>query len=82
MKAKIFYLYLKGKYNGRNNGEIQLHYSELHGQQGFSCKSSFYGAAHELEKAGWITRTDRGGLYKNPNVYELTGTYDGMLTRD
>ncbi len=27
--AKLFYVYLKGKYNGHNNGEIRLYYSEL-----------------------------------------------------
>jgi len=82
MKAKIFYLYLKAKYNGQNNGKIQLHYSELRDQQGFSCKSSFYGAARELQNAGWIKRTDPGGLYRNPNLYELTGQFDGMLSHD
>jgi hypothetical protein len=29
-RAKIFYLYLKAKYNTTNNGALQLHFSELH----------------------------------------------------
>ncbi len=32
--AKLFYIYLKGKYNGQNNGEIRLYYSELDGVKG------------------------------------------------
>ena len=76
MRAKVFYIYLKCKYNGHNNGEIQLHFSELSQQPGFASRSGFYKAARELEKAGWAARTNRGGLYRNPNTYRLTGTFD------
>jgi hypothetical protein len=78
-RAKIWYLYLKGKYNGRNNGEIQLHFSELHDLPDLRGRRAFYGAARELEAAGWIKRTNSGGLYRNPNTYRLTGHFDGML---
>jgi hypothetical protein len=79
LRAKIVYLYLKAKYNGKNNGEIQLHFSELAALPGFNSRRAFYGSAKELEGAGWIERTNPGGLYRNPNLYKLTGRYDGML---
>ena len=80
MRAKIFYWYLKAKYNGQNNGEIQLHLSELADIPGLSSRRSFYGAAAELQKTGWIERTNPGGLYRNPNTYRLTGQYDVFVS--
>lgn len=78
LRAKVFYLHLKGKYNGSNNGEIQLHFSELSGHPGFSSRRAFYGASKELIGAGWVERTNPGGLYRNPNTYKLTGKYDAF----
>ena len=77
--AKLLYLYLKAKYDGSNNGEIQLHYSELKGVQGISSDSTVSKAFRELEKKGWIKRTRFGGLYRYINKYELTGNYDDHL---
>jgi hypothetical protein len=79
MRAKIFYIHLKAKFNGTNNGQIQLHFSELSDQPGFNSKRDFYGAAKELITAEWIERTNPGGLYRNPNTYRLTGKYDAMV---
>jgi hypothetical protein len=79
LRAKVFYIYLKAKYNGKNNGEIQLHFSELSGHPGLSSRRAFYGAAKELIGAGWIERTNAGGLYRNANTYAITGKYDAML---
>ena len=38
--AKLAYVYLKSKYNGSNNGGVQLHYSELKGIRGLSSSST------------------------------------------
>jgi hypothetical protein len=78
-RSKIFYLYLKAKYNGQNNGEIQLHFSELQDLPELRSRKAFYGAARELEATGWIERTNQGGLFRNANTYRLTGKYDAML---
>lgn len=78
-RAKIFYLYLKAKYNAQNNGEIQLHFSELSDQPDFRSRKAFYGSSKELIAAGWLERTNPGGLHRNPNTYRLTGKYDEML---
>jgi len=78
-RAKVFYIHLKAKYNRKNNGDIQLHFSELSGQSGFTYRRAFYDAAKELVAAGWVERTNPGGLYRNPNTYRLTGKHDAML---
>ena len=77
--AKLFYIYLKSKYNGINNGSIKLHYSELKGVKGISSHSTISKAIKELEKKEWIKRTKQGGLYRHINEYELTGNYDEYL---
>ena len=78
-RGKVFYLYLKAGYNGHNNSEIQLHFSELQGLPDFHSRASFYGAARELVRTGWIERANQGGLFRNANAYRLTGKYDAML---
>lgn len=77
--AKILYLYVKCKYNGSNNGEIVLNYSELRGVRGVCSPSTISKAFRELERSGWITRTQVGGLYRFQNKYSLTGTHDEYI---
>jgi hypothetical protein len=75
-RALTLYIYLKARFNGANNGKIQLHYSELKGVKGFCSKKSISVAFHELEGAGWIKRTRIGGMYRFQNEYQLTGQFD------
>ena len=77
--AKLFYIHLKGKYNGSNNGLIRLHYSELNGNKGLSSPSTKAKAIYELENKGWIRRTQNGGLIRYFNEFQLTGKYDEYL---
>jgi len=77
--SKLFYIHLKGKYNGSNNGEIRLHYSELKGVKGISSPSTINKAIKELEEKGWIERKEPGGLYRRPNKFLFTGKHDGYL---
>lgn len=77
--AKILYIHLKGKYNGHNNGNIRLYYSELEGIKGLSSPSTISKANLELERKEWVKRTKIGGLYRYFNEYELTGKFDVCL---
>ncbi len=77
--AKLLYIHLKAKYNGSNNGEIRLHYSELKGTQGLRSSATVAKAFQELESKGWIKKTKHGGMYRYFNEYELTGRYDECL---
>lgn len=71
--AKIFYIHLKSKYNGYNNGDIRLYYSELKGIRGLSSSATISRARKELEEKEWIKRMKLGGLFRYYNEYELTG---------
>lgn len=84
-RAKIFYIYLKAKYNGpsgrghvTNNGQLQLHFSELSDLPDLRSRKAFYGAVRELEASGWIKRTNQGGLFRDANTYELTWHHDKL----
>lgn len=77
--AKILYLYLKAKYNGGNNGQIRLYYSELKGIKGLGSQTTISRGFKELESKGWIERTKIGGLYRYMNEYKLTGKYDECI---
>lgn len=78
--AKILYLYLKGRFNGHNNGDIHLHYSELKGVKGLSSPSSISRGFKELEEKEWVSRTRIGGLHRYSNKFELTGKVDDYLS--
>ncbi len=75
--AMIIYIYLKYKYVGHNNGEIQLHYSEL---KDIFAPATMSKALRELKGSGWIEVAKVGGLYRYFNLYRLTGKYDTALS--
>ena len=77
--AKILYIHIKSKYNGRNNGKIRLYYSELRDIKGLSSDSTINKKFRELENKEWIKRTKLGGCYRYYNEYELTGKHDNYL---
>lgn len=74
--AKLFYIYLKGKYNGNNNGHVRLYYSELKDIKGLASPGTISKASKELQDAGWISRTQLGGLHRYFNEFRLTGKVD------
>ena len=69
----ITYIYLKKNYNGRNNGEIPLKYSEL---KAILAPATLSKALKGLEGKGWIEKTQYGGLFRYYCLYKLTGRYD------
>ena len=77
--AKLAYLYVKGGYNGSNNGSIQVPYTTLSDVVGLRSSSTISSAIQELERRGWIRRTNLGGLFRLPTAYELTGKYDDCV---
>jgi len=80
--AKIFYVHLKSRYNGSNNGEIKLSYRDMNGVKGCSNDRTIAAAIRELEKKGWITITSYGGLSRILNVYKLTFEYEGYASSE
>lgn len=69
----IAYIYLKKNYNGGNNGEIPLKYSEF---KGVMAPATLSKALKGLEANQWIEKTQRGGLYRYYCLYKLTGKHD------
>lgn len=74
--AKIFYIHLKARYNGSNNGEIKLSYADMRGVKGCSSNDSITKAIKELETKEWIVITKKGGLYRYENLFKLTFKHD------
>ncbi len=79
--AKLLYGYIKAGYNGSNNGEITLHYSQLCGVKGLSSSATIAKASRELEKGDWIHRAEFGGLPRKAVKYALTGKHDDCLEK-
>jgi len=75
-RAIVLYLHLKSKYNGGNNGDLSLHYSEVKGARGFKSDKAISAAFRELKKAGWIEITHNGGMFRFQNRYRLTTKFD------
>lgn len=74
--AKIFYIHLKGRYNGANNGDIRLSYRAMKDVEGCSHPRSISAAVKELQRKGWIRIREHGGLYRHNNYYQLTFKHD------
>lgn len=70
--AKIFYIHLKGRYNGANNGDIRLSYRAMKDVQGCCSHKTISAAVKELEQKKWVRIKKKGGLYRHNNFYHLT----------
>lgn len=70
---KIVYVHLKGKFTGTNNGEIQLHYSEL---KDMMAPATISKALKGLVNKGWVEKTQHGGMFRYCCKYRLTGKHD------
>ncbi|MFH1800590.1 MAG: hypothetical protein ABH891_07095 [Candidatus Omnitrophota bacterium] len=76
---KILYIHLKYKFNGANNGDICLHYSEM---EDIMASATIAKAFKGLEQKEWIERSRTvGGKYRFTTYYKLTGRYDNAISR-
>jgi DNA-binding MarR family transcriptional regulator len=71
----IAYIYLKKNYNGSNNGQIPLKYSEFNR---ILAPATISKALKGLENNGWTKKTQHGGMFRYYCLYELTGKYDKL----
>jgi len=69
----ITYIYIKKNYDGYNNGEISLKYSEL---KGVLASATLSKALKGLIVKGWIEKTEHGGMFRYYCLYKLTAKYD------
>ena len=66
--AKVAYIHIKGKCFSNSPGEVSLSYKEM---ERIMERRTFSRALKELEQYGFITRTQRGGLYRRRNYFRL-----------
>jgi len=67
------YVYIKKNYNGGNNEQIPLKYSEL---EDIMAPGTISKALKGLISKGWIEKTEHGGMFRYYCLYDLTGRYD------
>ena len=71
----IAYIYIKNNFNGNNNGQIPLKYSEL---KGVMAPATLSTALKGLQSKGWIEKTQHGGMFRYYCLYKMTGLYDAI----
>lgn len=64
---------LFGQYRGKNNGDLCCAW-KLMANRGWKSRDTLFKAQQELEKNGWIERTQQGqrGTPNKPNLYAVT----------
>lgn len=67
--ARVAYVHLKGKCVTQNNDEITLSFKEA---ERIMCRDTFSSALNQLEKHGFITKIQRGGLYRKRNYFRIS----------
>lgn len=69
--ARVALIHLKRKIVSSNPGEISLSYREME-QKKIMHRQTFADALRQLEKIGFITKEQRGGLYRRRNFFRLS----------
>ena len=71
-KAKIVYIYMRGKFNKETLSKITLTYSEM---KDVMKPKPMSRAIKELIKDEWIEKVEQGGLLGGKSVYTFLGEY-------
>jgi len=87
--AKVLWLYLRKQYNPYKeninpaNGKLQvrLSYSKMRDVRDFKSSKSMWKAIRELQQAGFIEITDRGGKYAGASAYSCIGKFSKFQNR-
>lgn len=67
--SRVAYLHLKSKCVTQNNDEITLSFKEM---ERIMNRHTFSRSIKQLEGHGFITKEQRGGLYRRRNFYRLS----------
>ena len=74
--SKVVYIYLRNQFNHETIGELSLAYSRI---SDFMSSSTINEAFKELQKAGFIEKINRGGLYGGTTTYKCIGKYGPFI---
>jgi DNA-binding transcriptional regulator YhcF (GntR family) len=66
--ARVAYIHLKRKVTNSTPGEITLSYNQM---EKFMNRHTFADALTQLERKGFIEKTQMGGLYRRRNFFRL-----------
>jgi len=67
--ARVVYIHIKAKCVTPNNDEITLSFNEA---ERLMERDTFSSALKQLEEHGFITKTQRGGLFRKRNYFRLS----------
>ena len=67
--SRVAYIHLKAKCVSSNPGELTLSYAEM---ERIMRRETFSTALKQLETTGFIVRTQRGGLFRRRNFFQLS----------
>jgi hypothetical protein len=67
--ARVAYLHLKGKCVAQGDCEVTLSFQEM---ERIMDRHTFARALNQLEAKGFITKDQRGGLYRRRNYFTLS----------
>lgn len=67
--ARVAYLHLKYKFNGKNAEDLSLTYNEM---EPLMSRKTFSKAMKQLLGCGFVKLVRKGGLMRNPNIYALS----------
>jgi len=76
MREMVVYIHLKRNFNGFNRDQIILPYSAM---KGIMASDTFFKAIDGLISKGWIRKSQQGGKFGTPSMYELTGTHERII---
>ena len=71
-RAKVVYIYMRGKFNEKTLGKVTLTYSEM---KDVMKPKQMSKALKELIKNEFIEKIEQGGLIGGKNVYIFIGDY-------
>jgi hypothetical protein len=67
--SRVALIHLKRKVTNPNPGEISLSYGEM---EKIMHRHTFAAAIKQLEEIGFVTKEQRGGLYRRRNFFRLS----------
>jgi hypothetical protein len=72
--ARVAYLHIKADYNGYNEGNLKLPYSQA---EKVMDKKTFTRALRQLQEHGFIVVTEHGGLFNRCTTFALSNAWRG-----
>jgi len=80
--AKLLYPFIKCRWSGGVDDEIEAPYSAFNGYRGLLTSKTIHAGFQNLIDEGWIKEIRTGGLYRIIKTYKLTFKYEHFAVPD